>query len=1207
MPVKPAQNWLSTLPDDFLRHRPIPKEEHSRDEQPILRLRGGRADESDDDWDEPFFNDFADEEGGSGDEDYVDDTEEEVRGRQRTRKYMEVDDTTMDETDGDADFNLEEEKPPSPQNKDWIHLYGFQGVVQFLREDQRTYEIAVRRLLSLRAQDRRQFSIVHFDAQSNQVDTIHDSLPLKPDSTTLHYISEKMASPNTQSTFFVKLKGETAPEHCHPSNEQFQTTVSSVIWEPEGGAQEGDGPFSCCYMTFPRSGDSQLSQQQVCEWGADQYNAYIKTALEVLVGLPKGPFHHAFARLGTSESDFQNAPPVYGYSMISSSDILSLIPGGDAKPTSLRCDRLGDNEVAFVLPCYYNIADVPLDWSGKNATTRALGFIRQMVALAFGDSANDLRYVRLLDGRATLGPEINRNQKYYSIRMSDDVPQNSDTGYASALAEISATENPFVLLYPEWEEDQTILFIRVTDGDNGAEHYVHMPSLSSTVHDLWIGVSELAQLAGFEPSRILDVHAGEAFISIQPKMETESANAKVDAPCFFIGPSTTDDEWFSIRARITTPMAEVKILDSKTSDFLTQAQNTSIWGPRYGLVAKMQAAIKKSEKKIPSKKEEKKVVKETTVTESAKVDVQMAPPQEEEPKETSQIDLTQQQQFHKKDAKSGSEARRRAWAVQPSIFENYGLRLWPANSGIQFPMNAPPTEHMLRTGSRMPMVSKAILTPTEQAELQRITWDLRSLCLNRTMRCAYEGCRFTYRLDDQRAIKRHLDTCHTARKCMWCDETLSGEKHAHRHMREKHRDMLMEALGVSKATIRRFDGKGMISIPLKKVKRHHKHSEWTFPPDDMMIDTPDTQKLHHEKHLKLGHVAHQANLDRNEARMATFYEKSLLAMSQLPPLDIAPFQQQQNNFGEQVDTASPDVTGVEEREQSPIERELEDSEEETRRTKPARKPKTARLNTTTTASSMDSFSSALQAAMEGLQVKPEPSPIQSQPDARRHSQESLREILFRNIVNGRYGSPTASPKPLDEASPRKLPSPSPSRPPGPEPIVEEEENDQAMIEAQFEREIKLVPVEEPRSPDSDPDTGSDFGDDSEQDVQLSGDEESEDELQGDLSGSRKRKPAGRRLGKKGDRNYEVESDDDEDDDDSETDEDGQQTRPPRRAPSPNWKRVLGPDDPDFEPTDEYYCSKCFRKAPKKHKRDRSPLGRKNEIEVRDSLLSSLVS
>ncbi|KAF4989943.1 hypothetical protein FGRMN_8785 [Fusarium graminum] len=83
-----------------------------------------------------------------------------------------------------------------------------------------------------------------------------------------------------------------------------------------------------------------------------------------------------------------------------------------------------------------------------------------------------------------------------------------------------------------------------------------------------------------------------------------------------------------------------------------------------------------------------------------------------------------------------------------------------------------------------------------------------------------------------------------------------------------------------------------------------------------------------------------------------------------------------------------------------------------------------------------------------------------------------------------------------------------------------------------------------------------------------------------------------------DGDYEDDGDGSDDGDDEEPG-DGAVVVPRRRGRSPDWVKKLGPGDPDFDPDDDMYCSKCLRKAPKR--RSRSPnqsstIGRSQELE-----------
>ncbi|KAF3056761.1 hypothetical protein CFAM422_012661 [Trichoderma lentiforme] len=1241
IPVGLPQSWLSSLSNTFLT------EHDSQIEQPTVRLRGGGTSEDsdwrkdNDDWNGGDDDDFAGSESngedGNEDSDYEDDTPE----AQLHREEKEAEDATMENTDIDGGFISHRQSAITPQSSIGMNLYGFQGYVPFIPGDGQTYENAIRRLLSLGLQDHKAFYIVHFDVKSKRVvDTIHDSLPLNPDSITLQYILEKKLEEDNFSdnlhSFFVHLEHESTPTHWQPSEEQFCTSVSSIRSLSDGTESKVARVVeSCCYLTFPKFNDSQPSQQDVYGWGADQLNAYIDTAFEVLFGRPQDSFHHANFQLSGLGLDSTNAPSVYGPYTTPSSAVLSLIPNGDGKHLYLSRSPLRNNKVSIVLPGCFKISNPTSDRVGEIPLANVLDFMRNIISSAFGDYAKHLKYVRLLNGRATLGPEIRRNQEYCSIRMSDDIPPNSEIDYSAALFKIAETKNPFVLLYPEWEEDQNVLHMSTSDGEDGAEHSVHMPSLSSTVDDFRTSVFELVQLTECEPNRIEDVKRGDAFISVQPEMENESADI-IDMPCFFIGPNTTDEEWFGIRARIPTPSAKIKILDSKAWNWRDQVDKDNIWGPRYGRVASVQAAIEKPEYKDAREQEEEEAPQdgaEETAQEAVQTPVRDSSVGVEavraQLRETELVKLTHPQpaktQRLGRYASGDSDVRQRSWLHQPSVYDNCGSCSQSNSSDIQIPKNAPSIEHQFRIGDNTPTITTRFRTLTEQARLQRALWDMRNVLLNRTA------------------------PQHDVRKCMFCNSIIPkhwSKERVHRHLRQKHRNELMEALGVTNATIRRFDGKGVISIPLKRVERRHNPSPVALANDDMVVDKPEAQNHQQKKASEFcdrcgddgnncesdtSHPAQdgrdqnrnscrgssakpgsycrycgdefsgnagQADWDRNAAHMVACYKKNDGQKSLLLPPDVAAFNQQQNNLRMQINEAQPgpidsheeeELPSIEaifrasnsEAEQDPKEMDLDESDEEPRRPRPTKRFLAGRFDEASIDPSIYGRARSLQEALERARASGETSTSEAG-DSDAHQEARDAEVL-RDLAN----------IPLDEldvSSPSMTQSRAPSQPANSDSLAAEIDKEPEVSQPEAREVAEPPELESPESSGSEPDNGSDFENEPDQD--KSDDEGSEDDPHGDPSSSKHRKRGGKKRGKKGDRNYTFSGDED-DDEDSETDEDGKRTQPPRRAPSPNW----GLDDPKFEPNDDYYCSKCFRKAPKKHKRDRSPLGRTKEIEL----------
>ncbi|KAH0530166.1 hypothetical protein TsFJ059_004826 [Trichoderma semiorbis] len=1264
IPVELPQSWLSSLSNTFLT------EQYSEIEQPTVRLRGGGAsDDSEcsqenDAWNGGDDDDFAGSESngedGNEDSDYEDNTPE----AQLHREEKEAENATMENTDIDGGFISHRQSAITPQSSIGMNLYGFQGYVPFIPGDGQTYENAIRRLLSLGLQDHKAFYIVHFDVKSKRVvNTIHDSLPLNPDSIALQYILEKKLEEDSFSdnlhSFFVHLEHESTPTHWQPSEEQLYTSVSSVRSLSDG--TEGKVARvvdSCCYLTFPKFNDSQPSQQDVYGWGADQLNAYLNTAFEVLFGRPQDSFHHANFQLSGLGLDSTNAPSVYGPYTTPSSVILSLIPNGVGRHLYLSRSPLRNNKVSIVLPGCFKISNPTSDRVGEIPLANVLDFMRNMISSAFGDYAKHLKYVRLLDGRAKLGPEIRRDQEYFSICMSDDIPQNSEIDYSAALSKIAETKKAFVLLYPEWEEDENVLHLSTSDGEDGTEHSVHMPSLSSTVDDFRTSVFELMQLAECEPSRIEDVKRGDAFISVQPEMDSKSAGINIDMPCFFIGPNTTDEEWFSIRARIPTPSAKIKILDSKAWNWRDQVDKTNIWGPRYGRVANVQASIENPEDEDAREQEEEEAPQdgaEETAQEPVETPVRDSSVGVEavraQLRETELVKWTYPQpaktQRLGRDASGDSDVRQRSWLQQPSVFDNCGSSSEPNYSDIEIPTNAPSFEPMLRTGDQMPQISTAFMTLTEQARLRRGFWELRNILLNRKP-LLHDGSR----VSDQQTMKKYSEFLRMARKCTFCNKIIPkhwSKERVHRHLRKEHRNELMEALGVTKATIRRFDGKGVISIPLKRVERRHNPSPVALANDDMVVDQPEAQNHQQKKPSefcdrcgddgnncesdtfhpaqdgqdqirtsckesgskrggycrycgdKFSGNAGQADWDRNAAHMAACYKKNDGQKSLFLPPDVAAFNQQQDNLRMQINEAEteaidsheeeelPSIEAIyraanSEAEQDPEAMDMDESNEEPKRPRPTKRFRARRFGEESIDPSIYGRARTLQEALERARTSGETSPSEAG-DSDVHQEARDAEVL-RDLAH----------IPLDEldvSSPSMAQGMGASQPANSDPLAAESEKEPQISQPQTQRMTESPEPEDPQSSESGPDNGSDFENEPDQD--KSDDEESEDDPDGDPSSSKRRKRGGKKRGKKGDRNYKFSGDED-DDEESETDEDGTRTRLPRRAPSPNWQRKLG-DEPDFEPTDDYYCSKCFRKAPKKHKRDRSPLGRTKEIEL----------
>ncbi|RSL49996.1 hypothetical protein CEP54_012153 [Fusarium duplospermum] len=142
--------------------------------------------------------------------------------------------------------------------------------------------------------------------------------------------------------------------------------------------------------------------------------------------------------------------------------------------------------------------------------------------------------------------------------------------------------------------------------------------------------------------------------------------------------------------------------------------------------------------------------------------------------------------------------RARTWAEQPGIFEGWDPKAWPSCNGLGIPITGAPVEKVFRTSDSVPMFTKAVLTPNEQAELQSNFFEVRNIALKRAMQCPFEGCDFSHRLDEPEVIEQHTKL-HQSNKCMWCDDPLFewwSPEQKMAHLRKNHEGKLIRALGM---------------------------------------------------------------------------------------------------------------------------------------------------------------------------------------------------------------------------------------------------------------------------------------------------------------------------------------------------------------------------------------------------------------------------
>lgn len=114
------------------------------------------------------------------------------------------------------------------------------------------------------------------------------------------------------------------------------------------------------------------------------------------------------------------------------------------------------------------------------------------------------------------------------------------------------------------------------------------------------------------------------------------------------------------------------------------------------------------------------------------------------------------------DQEKGRQMREMTWDRAPSVYTH-----------MTIPINAPPVEAILRTGSdSVPALSLGVLTPTEQQKMRMDYYNIRNIALQRSQKCPYLGCNRVFKVSETDRLQRHLWNIHASDQCNFCDERL---------------------------------------------------------------------------------------------------------------------------------------------------------------------------------------------------------------------------------------------------------------------------------------------------------------------------------------------------------------------------------------------------------------------------------------------------
>ncbi|KAK1574131.1 uncharacterized protein LY79DRAFT_640270 [Colletotrichum navitas] len=781
-----------------------------------LNLRGGGRDDDDD---LHMLDGRMYENAGQGRQiEVVGDTDDDYEHDDLNRSSglkMSVSDASGSATSGRATRVRFEEKPvETSQTYDCVPLYGYQGRIMFKPGDLPTFEAASRKLLSLRRREGCDLVLVEFDQVSKQARaSLHDNIPLSPNGQVANLLRQKAKS-GIETAWFVLRRGEREPNGWEPRKALFSSSLVKLSHMDEGHKNVSyfKLPSRKPFFGGSRPADSMRSPMQ--PWGANQYMPFFATAQQVLTGTPDRP--------GASHCDIEisadgqtSADSTYWYGGLEMhASFLNMMDPSIAKGNSfvVRSCPLPEYCIVFYLP---GGIVKSAKKSGDRQCHRQAGSkdpypdaLQKIKAMTEGlDMPQDVSY-RIWRGTDYFDPLIKNPVGQYkpvpwSPREDNFQKQNQDQATLSKFI-VSAVDNVrescrFFVIQPFYGRNDSRTMETPRDSNGSAA----FQGGSDTMETFKAKVQSLYRN---DPKVQYDPERDSVLITPIYKKDDPGQWNPVR---FVLRPDAANYDLVMVERLSVAQKMRVTVLKNDDLDFVKgvarETDEENQWGPRYGQVMPLRPDLS-----LPPVAQPVQTQHLTTQRQRGEVSREKPRVPEQHPRETS-------------------------WETQPSIYDN----------GIyhpSFPINAPPVESVMRVGGgRVPMVTRNVLTVTEQREMQGALWKTRGMVLDRISKCPYEGCEFSHRVDEDEKLVKHLDEKHTGQKCPWCDDrffSFWSQKQKEAHYRTAHGDQLRKMLGQAEKSVprpqpsRTFTAGGLhnVSVPLTSLASPFKIMERARPP-----------------------------------------------------------------------------------------------------------------------------------------------------------------------------------------------------------------------------------------------------------------------------------------------------------------------------------------------------------------------------------------
>ncbi|KZL63491.1 hypothetical protein CI238_11301 [Colletotrichum incanum] len=667
---------------------------------------------------------------------------------------------------------FKEQAVETSQGYGYVPLYGYQGQIMFKPNDLSTFEAASRKLLSLRRRDGCDLMLVEFDRVSKQArKTFHDNVPLTPDGALASRLVQQAKS-NPNCAWFVLRQGESIPKEWEPPKTLFSSSLIKLSHLDDKGHEN----VSYCNVPsrtlyFDDSKPANSTHYPPKPWGANQYMLFLTTAQQVLTGVPDRPGAGHCEIVISADDERAGAYSMCWYGGIEIQPVLldSMHPFfAKGKLCVVESHPLPKDSIVFYLPggvinTVKELKDreCPRQASSEDPYPDALQKVDAMTK-GLGMPRN-ISY-RIWRGTDYFNPSVkNPSGDYEPVvwnpRNAEAQKQDQDQEVLSKFI-VNAVDNRsepcrFFVIQPFYERNN-VCTIETPRENNGSAGFL---TDSDTMETLKFKVQSL-----YRDDLKIQYDPQQDSILIAPIFK-DGNFGKRNPVHFILRHDAADYELVMVRRLSVAQTMRITVLKNDDIDFVKciakEMDGKDQWGPRYGQVTPLRPELS-----LPT-------IVQPIDNQYFTAQKQLGEAIREMPKIPER------------------HPRERSWQTQPSVYDN----------GIyhpSFPINAPPVESVMRTGgSRVPMITKNVLTVSEQHEMQETLWNTRCMVLDRISECPYQGCNYTHRMDEDRKLVRHLEENHTGQKCPWCDTRLFpfwSRKQKEAHYKSAHAGQLRKML-----------------------------------------------------------------------------------------------------------------------------------------------------------------------------------------------------------------------------------------------------------------------------------------------------------------------------------------------------------------------------------------------------------------------------